>query len=124
MWCIVNLPNGTQLAVKWDTKAIGQECLEKVCTFFIPAYIHTCIHKIHKYYAYSLCPFLPHKKKHRNVYTNSHRLSKTFLLYFIFHMHICTRMLAKFFAFSVISLVFRIMLHYCFIAPHTYRFSQ
>ncbi|XP_053963200.1 E3 ubiquitin-protein ligase MYLIP [Anastrepha ludens] len=31
MWCIVNLPNGTQLAVKWDTKAIGQECLEKVC---------------------------------------------------------------------------------------------
>ncbi|XP_037947980.1 E3 ubiquitin-protein ligase MYLIP-A [Teleopsis dalmanni] len=31
MWCIVNLPNGTQQAVKWDPKAIGQECLEKVC---------------------------------------------------------------------------------------------
>ncbi|KAM7343972.1 E3 ubiquitin-protein ligase defense repressor 1 [Cochliomyia hominivorax] len=31
MWCIVNLPNGTQQAVKWDSKAIGQECLEKVC---------------------------------------------------------------------------------------------
>lgn len=30
MWCIVNLPNGTQQAVKWDPKAIGQECLEKV----------------------------------------------------------------------------------------------
>ncbi|KAH8401446.1 hypothetical protein KR009_005530 [Drosophila setifemur] len=31
MWCIVNLPNGTQQAVKWDPKANGQECLEKVC---------------------------------------------------------------------------------------------
>ncbi|KAH8371964.1 hypothetical protein KR093_009549, partial [Drosophila rubida] len=30
-WCIVDLPNGTQQAVKLDTKAIGQECLEKVC---------------------------------------------------------------------------------------------
>ncbi|SPP73252.1 E3 ubiquitin-protein ligase MYLIP [Drosophila guanche] len=30
-WCIVNLPNGTQQAVKWDPKANGQECLEKVC---------------------------------------------------------------------------------------------
>lgn len=31
MWCIVNLPNGNQQAVKLDPKAIGQECLEKVC---------------------------------------------------------------------------------------------
>jgi len=30
MWCIVNLSNGTQQAVKWDPKANGQECLEKV----------------------------------------------------------------------------------------------
>ncbi|KAH8299907.1 hypothetical protein KR044_007390 [Drosophila immigrans] len=30
-WCIVDLPNGTQQAVQLDTKAIGQECLEKVC---------------------------------------------------------------------------------------------
>lgn len=30
MWCIVDLPNGTQQAVKLDPKAIGQECLEKV----------------------------------------------------------------------------------------------
>ncbi|CAD7089416.1 unnamed protein product [Hermetia illucens] len=31
MWCIVNLPNGTQLAVTCDSKALGQECIEKVC---------------------------------------------------------------------------------------------
>lgn len=33
MWCIVNLPNGTQQAVKCDPKAIGQECLEKVSCY-------------------------------------------------------------------------------------------
>ncbi|ALC41149.1 dnr1 [Drosophila busckii] len=31
MWCIVNLPNGSHQAVKLDPKAIGHECLEKVC---------------------------------------------------------------------------------------------
>lgn len=30
MWCIVDVPNGTQQAVELDPKAIGQECLEKV----------------------------------------------------------------------------------------------
>lgn len=35
MWCIVNLPNGTQQAVKWDPKAIGQECLEKVGSIIV-----------------------------------------------------------------------------------------
>ncbi|XP_068146493.1 E3 ubiquitin-protein ligase MYLIP isoform X1 [Drosophila tropicalis] len=30
MWCICNFANGTQQAVKWDPKANGQECLEKV----------------------------------------------------------------------------------------------
>lgn len=34
MWCIVDLPNGTQQAVKLDQKAIGQECLEKVSKVF------------------------------------------------------------------------------------------
>ncbi|XP_064543137.1 E3 ubiquitin-protein ligase MYLIP [Drosophila montana] len=31
MWCIVDLPNGIRQAVELDPKAIGQECLEKVC---------------------------------------------------------------------------------------------
>lgn len=39
MWCIVNLPNGTQQAVKWDPKAIGQECLEKVNIQYIYIYL-------------------------------------------------------------------------------------
>jgi len=39
MWCIVNLPNGTQQAVKWDPKANGQECLEKVSLSVLYVYM-------------------------------------------------------------------------------------
>lgn len=60
MWCIVNLPNGTQQAVKWDPKAIGQECLEKV--------IH--IKKSLYYFTINImCPFVQNAKMYSNTKT-------------------------------------------------------